>query len=144
MPSSSFEHSLEIDLPADQVWDALMLPETWQNIGPVEDVWDPEFDGETLIGYRWSTTVGGRAFTGTASAVSHERPTGYAIDLDAGEMAGRISIELAEKSPETEMRVRLDFRTKGMLSSMFFPLIRDAIAKGFPQQIEAFAARLGD
>jgi carbon monoxide dehydrogenase subunit G len=144
MPSSSFEHSIAVDAPIGRVWDALMLPDTWAAIGPVQEVWDPVFDGPTLVGYRWSTTVGSKAFNGTARAVAHDRPTSYATDLDAGEMAGRISIELVERSPETEMLVRLDFQTKGLLSSMFFPLIRDAIAKGFPQQIEDFAGAIAD
>ena len=140
MPSASFAHAVSIDRPIAEVWTTLMVPETWANIGPVDEVWDPEFDGDTLIGYRWSTNVGGKAFRGTAMAVGHEAPTSYVVDLDAGEMAGRITIELSTRSPDTAMTVRLDFRTKGMLSSMFFPLIRDAIGSGFPKQIEDFAA----
>lgn len=34
------------------------------------------------------------------------------------------------------MTIEITFRTKGMLSAMFFPAIRQALASGFPQQIE--------
>lgn len=143
MPSGTFTHTTVIDRAPAEVWNELMKSETWGNIGPVDDVWDPTHDAAgVLTGYRWSTNVANRKFVGTAAVVDHEAPSRYVIDLDAGEMAGKISIDLVGGNPSTELTVELEFRTKGMLSSMFFPLIRDAIAKGFPDQIEGFADSL--
>lgn len=142
MPAASFRHSVTIAAPAHTVWERLMDAGTWENIGPVDRVWDPVHDGGVLTGYRWSTEVGGRRFEGTARTTGHEAPHHFSIDLDAGEMAGTITIDLLEGNPATAMEVVLDFRTKGILSSMFFPLIRDAIGSGFAGQIEEFAAGL--
>jgi len=142
MPSASFQHSLSVDATRDQVWKALMDPETWAHIGPVNKVWDPEFDGEILSGYQWSTEIGSRDFNGTANVIEHSAPDRYAIDLDAGEMAGTIDITLSDGNPTTDLDVTLDFRTKGMLSAMFWPIIKDAIGKGLPGQMEDFATTL--
>jgi hypothetical protein len=38
--------------------------------------------------------------------------------------------------------VEITFRTKGMLSAMFFPAIRQALSTGFPQQIEDLVATI--
>jgi carbon monoxide dehydrogenase subunit G len=140
MPAASFQHSVSIAAPIEMVWDALMRADTWENIGPVDRVWDPVHDGDGILtGYRWSTQVGGKRFEGIAESVFHDAPHRYVIDLDTGEVAGRIEIAMTGGNPATELTVTLDLRTKGVLSSMFFPLIRDAIGSGFPQQIEGFA-----
>ncbi len=142
MPSATFQHSLSVDAPREEVWAALQSPNTWENIGPVNRVWDPTFDGDFLTGYQWATEVAGRDFTGTANAIQHDEPHRYVIELDAGEMAGVISIDLGEGNPSTAIDVTLDFRSKGMLSAMFFPVIRSAIQNGLAQQMEDFAASL--
>lgn len=140
MPSATYAHAMDVSATPDEVWTALMRPATWAQVGPVNEVWDPEYTGEALTGWKWSTDIGGRSFQGTAAAVDFEAPTKYATELDAGEMAGTITIELSGGNPTTHMDVTLDFRSKGMLSAMFFPVIKDAIGNGFAEQMDQFAS----
>jgi hypothetical protein len=49
---------------------------------------------------------------------------------------------IAQDNPSTAVTVEITFRTKGMLSAMFFPAIKQALASGFPQQVEDLAAAI--
>jgi hypothetical protein len=65
------------------------------------------------------------------------------IDLDAGEMAGKIDATLSDGNPGgTDIEVSIELRSKGMLSSLFFPAIKSAIGGGFPDQVEEMATAL--
>ncbi len=52
------------------------------------------------------------------------------------EIAGDVIAALAQADGGFEVTIEITFRTKGMLSAMFFPAIRQALASGFPQQVE--------
>ena len=47
---------------------------------------------------------------------------------------------LATVDEGCEVTVEITFRTKGMLSAMFIPAIKAALASGYPQQIEDLVA----
>ena len=97
-----------------------------------------------LTGFQWSTDIGGVVYNGTGTAVDPERPYRYGLILDTSEMTGTISVELAAGNPGgTEVEVELELRSKGLLSSMFFPVLSRAIGNGLPGQIEELAVRLG-
>ena len=49
---------------------------------------------------------------------------------------------IAADNPDTDVTVEITFRTKGMLSAMFFPAIKQALSSGFPQQIEDLASAI--
>ena len=102
--------------------------------------------GKTLVfGVIMGTgTGGGIVYNGTGTAVNPERPHHYELILDTSEMAGTISVELAAANPGgTDVEVALELRSKGFLSSMFFPVVSRAIGNGLPDQIEELAVRLG-
>jgi len=144
MPSAVFHHSITVDAPPDAVWDRLQEPDMWRSVGPVQNLWDPTIEDGVLTGFQWSTNIGGVVYNGTGTAVNPERPHHYELILDTSEMAGTISVELAEGNPGgTEVEVALELRSKGLLSSMFFPVVSRAIGNGLPDQIEELAVRLG-
>ena len=147
MPSASSSHEVGVDRPAAELWEILQAADTWANIGPVERVWDPVHDeAGTLLSYRWSTTVAGRPYKGSATTVAADPPSTMQLELDGGEVAGVLTTRLSPNAEpgHTTVNVHLEVSSRGALSAMFFPLIADAINRGLPDQVEQFAARLGE
>ena len=59
-------------------------------------------------------------------------------------MAGTIVVDLSAGDPGgTIVDVTLELASKGLLSSMFFPMLKRAIGSGFPDQVEEMAGQLG-
>jgi len=124
---------------------SLQDAETWADIGPVERVWDPvNATSGALESYRWSATVAGKEYRGTAKTVAADPGSLMKLALDGGEVAGVLTTRLnANEDPShTTVEVVLEVSSRGALSAMFFPLIADAISRGLPDQVEQFAARL--
>jgi len=143
MPSATFTETVTIDTDPANVWDQLQEPDVWASLGPVQKVWDPVFDDDVLTGFTWSTDIGGKVYEGTGKAISHRRPDRYELMLDTSEMSGRITADLSPSNPAgTEAVVAIELKSKGLLSSMFFPAIKNAIGSGFPQQVTDMGARL--
>ena len=143
MPSATFSENVTIDADPSNVWDQLQEPDVWASLGPVQKVWDPIFDDGVLTGFTWSTDIGGKVYEGTGKAISHQRPDRYELLLDTSEMSGTITAELSAANPGgTEAVVAIELKSKGLLSSMFFPAIKNAIGSGFPQQVSDMGSRL--
>jgi len=143
MPAATIQHTTTIDAPRERVWDGLQDPNVWTSIGPVQKVWDPQFEDGVLTGFQWSTEIGGVVYEGTGSAAVRERPGRYQLVLDTSEVAGTITVNLRDGNPGgTEVEVTVEIRSKGLLSSMFFPVVRRAIDDSLPEQVDAIADRL--
>ena len=142
MPRASFTHQVTVSRPADEIWDQLQVAETWSNIGPVEEVWDAEHSDEGhLERYRWSTTVGPRSYRGRANVIASEPGHLMRLDLDATEVVGTLTTRLAENGDSaTHLEVTLEIESRGMLSTMFFPIVSETVGRGLPMQVEGFAA----
>lgn len=144
MPRAAFTHQATATASSDEVWLALQNAKTWANIGPVEDVRDPEVD-ETghLRSFRWSATVAAKRYPATAvvsAMVPTERMT---IDLDAREVVGSLEAHLEPNGDGTTIvTVTLEVTSRGTLSTLFFPMVSEAISKGLPAQVDAFAESL--
>lgn len=143
MPSATFSESVTIDANPAEVWDRLQDPDIWATLGPVQKVWDPVVEDGVLQGFDWSTNIGGKVYDGTGKATEHQRPDLYKIVLDTSEMAGTITAEISPGNPGgTEAVVEIEIRSKGLLSSMFFPAIKNAIGSGFPDQVADMGATI--
>lgn len=141
MPSASFTHTAHASSEPHAVWQRLQLADTWSNIGPIEKVWDPVHQGDLLRSYRWQTTVGPTSYKGTATVLEAVAPHKMRLDLDAGEMAGTLTTELAQNGDgTTRVTVTLKVVSRGMLSTLFFPVVSDAVGRGLPRQVDEFAA----
>ena len=67
------------------------------------------------------------------------------LELDAREVAGTLEARLeANGDGTTVVTVTLRVTSRGTLSTLFFPVVSEAIAKGLPAQVERFAASLGE
>ncbi len=145
MPSATFTETVEIDANPGEVWDRLQAPEIWQSVGPVQKVWDPTIEDGVLQTFKWSTNIGGKVYNGDGKALDHTRPGHYKLLLDTSEMSGTISVDLTAGNPGgTSAVVSIELKSKGMLSSMFFPAIKKAVGSGFPQQVADMGAQLSD
>ena len=143
MPAATFTHSVATSASVDQTWDALQDPETWSKIGPVAAVSDPTHaDDGTLASFSWVADLGGKAYPGIAKTTSHIKPERFELTMDTSEIAGDVIATLVPTDHGCDVTVEITFRTKGMLSAIFFPAIKQALASGYPQQIEDLVATI--
>lgn len=125
-----------------EVWDGLQDASTWANIGPVEQVWEPVHASEALVSFKWRTTVGPTRYDGVAKVVTSDPLQAMELSLDAGEVTGSLRTDLAPEATGTLITVTLVVVSRGLLSTMFFPVISEAVGKGLAAQVEHFAATL--
>lgn len=143
MPSATFSHTVSVDAPPSEAWAKLQDPDTWERIGPVSDVENPTYhDDGTLAGFDWAADIGGKRYAGKANGGDYEIDRRFTMTLDTSEIAGDVVATIDAGNPDTSITVEITFRTKGMLSAMFFPAIKQALASGYPQQIEDLASGL--
>lgn len=145
MPRATFSHEAVTSAPIEAVWQRLQQAETWADIGPVEDVKDPQHDESGhLQSFVWTTTVARKHYEGTAEvsdSVHEERMT---LDLDASEVAGSLEAHLAPNGDDnTVVTVTLEIISRGTLSTLFFPVVSEAVARGLPDQVDTFVESLG-
>lgn len=141
MPSASVTHTASIDTDIDTAWDHMQEIDTWAGVGPVSYAKNARHhDDGTLAGFDWGAEVGGKTYSGTAEVVKADRPESFKLDLTTSEIVGSLSAELTPTGDTCAVEVTLRLSTKGMLSTMFFPAIKAAVASGFPQQVDDLAA----
>ena len=144
MPRATFTHQATAAASVDAVWARLQDAETWSNIGPVEDVRDPEIDDSgQLQSFRWSAHVAAKRYPGTAEVTAAETLERMVLSLDAKEVVGSLETHLESNGDgATIVTVTLEVVSRGTLSTLFFPVVSEAIAKGLPAQVDSFAASL--
>ncbi|MCP4963814.1 MAG: SRPBCC family protein [bacterium] len=145
MPQATFTHQITADAPVETVWNSLQKATTWANIGPVENVTESEVDADgQLLSFKWSTSVATKRYPGTAEVVASEPQERMVLDLDAREVAGSLETQLAANGDGTTIvTVTLEVISRGTMSTLFFPMVRETIANGLPAQVEQFAESLG-
>jgi hypothetical protein len=143
MPAATFTHSASTTAAIGQAWDALQDPDTWSNIGPVASVSDPVYAGDgTLVAFNWVADLGGKKYGGEAETTSYVLQERFELTMDTSEIAGDVIATLEATDTGCDVTVEITFRTKGMLSAMFFPAIRQALASGYPKQIDDLVATI--
>jgi hypothetical protein len=107
----------------------------------VASVSDPIYaDDGTLTAFSWVADIGGKKYDGDATTTTYEIPNTFELTMDTSEIAGDVVATLTSVDEGCEVTIEITFRTKGMLSAMFFPAIKAALASGYPQQIEDLVA----
>jgi carbon monoxide dehydrogenase subunit G len=144
MPSATYRYATTVDATPARVWDGLQNPEVWGAIGPVQNVREPLVEDGALRGFSWSTEIGGVVYEGTGTAVVSDRPERYELELDTSEMTGTITVDITGANPTgSDVAVTVELRSKGLLSSLFFPIVSKAIGDALPEQVDAVVADLG-
>jgi hypothetical protein len=143
MPSETFSHTVLLNVPASTAWAAIQDPDIWSSIGPVAAVSNPAYhDDGTLASFDWIADIGGKKYDGAAIGGDYILNERFTLTLDTSEIAGDVVASLTDANAGSEVTIEITFRTKGMLSAMFFPAIKQALASGFPGQIEDLAASI--
>ncbi len=144
MPRASFSHNVELNRSVEEVWETLQDAATWSGIGPVDDVWDPiHGESEDLEGFQWSAHVGPTKYKGSAVVAIADAPHHMKLNLDSSELTGSLIADLDDNDPPL-LAVTLEVVSKGTMAALFFPLIAEAIGRGLPDQVEAFAVTLNN
>jgi hypothetical protein len=139
--ANRFSHSVIVPAPADRVWQILQRAETWKGIGPIDDVWDATHDPDGILsGYQWSATAAGKRWDGTATRSSLDPGRSLRLDLASSEITGSIEV-IVEPGDSSHLTVVLEAAPQGMLATMFWGLVRDALRSGIAAQVDEFARR---
>jgi hypothetical protein len=143
MPSETFSHAVDVDVPVSTAWAAVQDPDIWSSIGPVSSVANPVYrDDGTLASFDWVADIGGKKYDGAAVGGDYAINERYTLTLDTSEIAGDVVASLDGADEVTRVTIAITFRTKGILSAMFFPAIKQALSSGFPGQVEELAATI--
>ena len=95
MPSETFTHRAIAHAPIDEVWAALDKPETWESIGGIDKVVDPEITSDgRLNGFSFDSVVAGTAYRGNAAPAGREEGRLIAWDIENSEISGKIEVTL--------------------------------------------------
>ena len=141
MPKETFSHTALTRAARTEVWKALDRPETWEGIGGVDKVIAPVIDNDDrLRGFSFETAVGGKIYLGKATPKAREESRLMAWTIENSEVRGVTTVQISDDGPGTRVQVTLEVESVGMLASMFFPVIANAIGSGLPQTVDAFAA----
>lgn len=141
MPSQTFTHTASARASVDVVWSALDRPETWEAIGAVDRVFDPNIDSQgRLQGFSFDTVAAGKKYVGKATP--HQRIEGERMSwrVTTTDVKGLTTVDLARADDGTAIKVTLVVESAGPLSTLFFPVIAAAIGNGLPASVDAFAA----
>lgn len=144
MPTATYHHEAATPLSPAELWKLLQMAETWANLGPVEKVWEARHANGHLEGFRWSTSVGHTRYEGMADAKIIEPGVKMTLHLTTKELVGALTAEVAETAGGSDLGVTLAIEARGMLASLFFPAISQAIGSGLSRQVDDFVSALDD
>jgi len=143
VPSAEFEHTVIAPTTCEVAWQQLQNSETWQGLAGVDEVFDTHHAPDGLLtAYRFRATAASQVYEGTATTVEAANPSKMVIDISTSEVTARITTNLAEVEEGVAVSVKVLVRSKGFLSTLFFPVISQSLGSGLPKQVDAFAARL--
>lgn len=118
------------------------MPATWEGVAGVDRVQAPTMDqAGRLVGFSFESAIGGSNYLGNATLNARDEGRLIGWDIENAEIRGSITVTLDEASPGTLLSVDLELSSKGMLSTMFFPIIARTIGNGLPKTVDAFAAQ---
>lgn len=140
MPSDAFQHTATAGTDPETVWAALQRASTWQGFGLMEETTDEVVEDGHLRSFSWTAVAGGRRHQGRARVTAAEPGRSITLALDATEIAGEIVITLTPSGAGTGVTVHLTARSRGLLASMFWGIVAEALRRGLPEQVERFAA----
>lgn len=142
VPNQHFEHSITIATDREIAWAHLQEARTWEALAGIDEVHNVKHDVDgQLVSYEFVAIAGGRRYPGLATVAERSRPDRLVLRIDSSEIDGSITVDFHEDSP-LEMRVALYLNSKGLLSTMFFPVVAASVGSGFPKQVDEFAARV--
>ena len=125
-----------------RVWDRLQDPATWALVAGVDGPSDHTFAGPDLTGFRFTTTIAGVPYRGTARVTETTSGEGITLSIRSNELHGQIVVALGEDGTGTQLDVTMVMRPVGLLGPIVFPIVSRAVEEGFPESVERLAAEM--
>ena len=145
MPAGTFSHAVSVPATPDTIWTRLQEAETWSGLGPIDDVWDAAHREDGVIdGYRWAATAGGRRWEGTARTAEVITGEKLTLSLRSSEMRGTLTTDISPNGGGSHLTVTMRVEAVGMLSTLFWNVVKTALDHGLSKQVEAFGAQFSD
>ncbi len=142
VPRDEFSHTAIADASPEVIFAALDEPATWEQIGGVDRVTDSVVDADgRLQGFSFEVRAAGKNYVGSATPIERVDGELVAWNVDTSEVRGTTTVALRPVDTSTEVTVVLEVESKGLLASMFFPVIAAAVGSGLPKSVDEFAAR---
>lgn len=142
VPSETFDHRVSINADRATAWAHLQEAETWEALAGIDRVHKVVHDADgQLVSYEFDAIAGGKSYPGVATVTARNNPERMVLHIESSEIDGSITTSLADDHP-LELHVVLQLRSKGLLSTMFFPVVAASVGSGFPKQVNEFAARI--
>ena len=142
MPSQVFTAHAVAKAEARQVWSALQNPETWREIGGVNEVANPTFDEVGLTGYDFTVTAGGKSYGGQARRVEASAHQRMVMKIATDQLDGQVTVDLGPLDAHTEVGVTMEIASRGFLAGVMFSVISNSVAKGYDAAVERFVDSL--
>jgi hypothetical protein len=143
MPEDTFSHTAIVNAAIGVVWARLQHADTWKGVARIDRVWGAEHSARgDLEAFSWGAVAAGREWEGSAAVTASNSPGYMAVLLDSEEIVGEVTVELdaAAGDGSTGITVTLTARSKGLLSGMFWPAVKDTLASGLRRQLDQFAS----
>jgi hypothetical protein len=149
MPTATFTHTARTAASPAAVWAALQQAATWRGLGVMDSVSGEVVSQGSLVSFDWTAAVGATRHQGTARVTAAEPGARMVLALRATEVEGELEVVLRQggdggsgkpTAPTTILDVTLTARPRGLLGSMFWGKISQALGRGLPARVEEFAA----
>lgn len=144
MSPDRFTHSVHVQAPPERAWGVLQEPETWGAIAGVERIFEAHHhpDG-TLQSYKFLAAAGPRLYEGKAQTLQADAPLLMVVVVDTPEVEGTITTQLTPHNPHgVDLTVSLKLRPRGLLGTVVYPLVAQAVGSGFAEQVDKLAERI--
>jgi len=125
---------------AAEAWRALQDPQTWAAIAGVDQINDVGYAADgSLAGYAFKVTVGIHTIRGSAKTVEAVAPRLMRLAISSAELTGWVQAAIGETfAGSPELTVSLSMRPRGLLATMFYPIIVQTAGSEFPGQVRRF------
>lgn len=143
MPSATYRHSAVTPASQGQGWAKLQDPAMWATVADVDSTSDHRHDGGMLAGFRFTTSIAGVNYRGTAIVTDATPTTGMTLAIKSNELVGTIRVGLAPTDGGTSVEVEMRMEPTGLMGTMIFPIVTSAVSSGFDGSVERFAACMG-
>ena len=126
VPSQTFEASATTSASPSAIWVQFQIPSTWEGITGVE----------------FAATAAGKRYIGRGRLGESSPGESLKWDITTAEIRGWIRVDLAREADGTTISVSMRVESVSVMAAFGFPLIAGAIASGFQETVDEFAAGL--
>lgn len=143
MPEASFQHRAVAAARPDHVWIRLQDPDIWATVAGVDTTSDHDHDGVLLVGFRFTTSIAGVTYRGTARVTEARHEEAMRLRIRSSELTGAIGVVLGAAPTGTALDVTMDVRPAGIMGTLVFPVVTSAVSNSFVESVERLALQVG-